>query len=550
MRVRTRSTVAIAGFAALALGLAACGGSDDPSAADAAGAVVINGSEPENPLIPSNTNETGGGNVIDNLFTGLIEYDAKTADPENAMAESIEPNDDKTVWTVKIKDDWKFHDGTAVTATSFVDAWNYAAYGPNAQLNSYFFGPDGLGIKGYDEVQGEDANGDEEITADEAPVTEMSGLKVVDDTTFEVTLDAPNGLFDLIVGYSAFVPLPESFFDDPEAFGEAPVGNGPFKFVSWDKKQQIKMTAYTDYTGEDVPQVKDVTWKIYQELDAAYADLLAGNLDVLDSIPVSALAGDQYKADLGDRWVNQPAGVIQTITFPLYVEEYQNVDLRRAISMSIDREAITGTIFNGTRNPATGFVSPVVNGYVADACGENCVYNPEEAKAALAASGFSGAVTLAYNADGGHKEWTEAACNSIKNTIGIECTATPYVDFATLRKDVNAEAMTGMFRTGWQMDYPSIENFLAPIYASEGSANDGGYSNAEVDALFKSAKSKTGDAANKDYQDAEKIISEDMPAIPLWYGATTAGWSENVTGVEFTPFSRVNLTSIKKASSE
>ena len=150
-----------------------------------------------------------------------------TAEPILAMAESIESEDNQT-WTVTLKEGWKFHDDTDVTAQSFVDAWNWASYGPNAQLNSYFFGPDGAGIEGYTELQGEDANGDEEITVYEAPVTEMSGLEVVDDTTFTVTLDKPFVIFPLIVAYSAFYPLPESFFDDPAAFGEAPVGNGPF----------------------------------------------------------------------------------------------------------------------------------------------------------------------------------------------------------------------------------------------------------------------------------------------------------------------------------
>lgn len=556
MRVRTRYGAVVIGAAALALGLSACGGGDP----EASGEITVNGSEPENPLIPSNTNETGGGNVIDNLFTGLIEYNPETAAPELAAATSIEANDDLTVWTVKLQDDWTFQDGSKMTASSFVDAWNWAAYGPNAQLNSYFFGSDGLGIAGYGDVQGEDKNGDEAITEDEAPVKEMSGLAVVSDTEFTVTLEAPNGLFENIVGYSAFAPLPESFFDDPAAFGDNPVGNGPFKFVQWDKKQQIKVTAWDEYKGEDKPYVKDVTFKIYQDLDAAYADLLAGNLDVLDSIPTSALANDQWKSDLGDRYVDQPAGVIQTITFPLYNKPYDNTDLRKAISQAIDREAITSKIFNNTRIPATGYVSPVVEGYKEGVCGDLCSFDPDAAKANLSKSGYSGPVTLSYNADGDHKAWTEAACNSITQTLGIQCTATPFVDFATFRGTINDckdQALAGgalsancqqlgMFRTGWQMDYPHIENFLAPIYASTGSANDGTYSNEQVDALFKSAKSQVNPEGIPDYQEAEALIVQDMPAVPLWYGATTAGWSEAITEIQFTPFSRVNLASIQK----
>ncbi len=135
----------------------------------------------------------------------------------------------------------------------------------------------------------------------------MSGLKVIDDYTLEVTLDTPFAIFPTVVGYIAFSPLPESFFDDPEAFGQTPIGNGPFKFVSYSPQEEIVLEAFDDYVGRGQgSRLKDVTFRIYQDTDAAYADLLANNLDVLDDIPVSALAGEQFKADLGDRQVVQP----------------------------------------------------------------------------------------------------------------------------------------------------------------------------------------------------------------------------------------------------
>ena len=103
--------------------------------------------------------------------------------------------------------------------------------------------------------------------------------------------------------------------------------------------------------------------------------------------------------------------------------------------MAIDREAIIKQIFNGTREPATGWVSPVVDGYKADDCGEFCKFDPAKAKAQLAeAGGFKGGkMTLSYNADASHKEWTEATCNTIKSALGVDCVATPVVDFSTFR---------------------------------------------------------------------------------------------------------------------
>jgi oligopeptide transport system substrate-binding protein len=538
-----KTAPAVVGASVLALTLAACGGSDD-DAGDGGGSdayVTVNGSEPQNPLVPANTNETGGGNVLDNLFRGLVTYNPQTAAAENAVATSLESEDQK-VWTVTLRDDWTFQDGTPVTAQSFVDAWNWGAYGPNAALNSYFFEP----IEGFEEVQGEF---DEEGNPVGKPkAKEMSGLEVISDTEFEVTLSRPNSQFPLMVGYTAFAPLPESFYEDPEAFGEAPVGNGPFEFESWDKKQSIKIKAWADYPGDDKPSIAGADFKNYTDLDAAWADLQAGNLDVLDTLPDSALAGGQYQTVLGDRAVEQPAGIFQSVSFPLYDKRFDNPDLRKAISMAIDRDQIIQNVFNGTREAATDWTSPVVNGYKAGVCGENCEFNPDKAKEMLdAAGGFDGKLTLAYNADGGHKGWVDATCVSITNALGIECNGKPTPDFATFRNEVVAREMTGLFRTGWQMDYPSLENFLVPLYKTDASSNDGDYSNPEFDRLVDEGSAKAGQEGIDLYNQAQGVLAEDMPVIPLWYGAVVAGYSDTVSNVQFTPFSRVDLLSIEKS---
>ena len=545
MRGLKKAAPAVVGAAVVALTLGACGGSSDSgSGGDSGGSgsyVTVNGAEPQNPLVPANTNETGGGNVIDAMFTGLVTYNQQTAAPENAVATSI-TSDDQQTWDIQIRDDWKFQDGTPVTAQSFVDAWNWAAYGPNAALNSYFFEP----IDGFAEVQGEF---DEEGNPVGKPKTdEMKGLKVVSDTEFTVKLSRPNSQFPVMVGYSGFAPMPESFFDDPEAFGKNPVGNGPFQFESWDPKVSIKLKAWPEYPGAEKPSIAGVDFKIYQDLDAAWTDLQAGNLDVLDTIPDSGLAGGQYKSILGDRVVEQPAGIIQTITFPLYDKKFDNVDLRKSISMAIDRQQIIDNVFNGTREAATGWVSPVVNGYKAGVCGEVCNFDPTKAKEYLdKAGGYDGKLTLAYNADGGHQGWVDATCVSIKNTLGIDCVGKPVPDFATFRTQVVNREMTGLFRTGWQMDYPSIENFLVPLYKTGASSNDGDYSSKKFDDLMDEAAAKPGQEGIDLFQQGEAVLAEDMPVIPMWYGAVVAGYSDTVSNVQFTPFSRVNLISIQKS---
>ncbi len=153
MRGTTR-TVAVAAMSAVALLAAGCGSGDsDDTATTAAGGktggeVTVRGCNPENPLVPSNTTETCGGTVIDAVFAKLVHYDPETAAPQNDIAESIDTTDNQT-FTVKLKKGYKFHDGTEVKAKNFVDTWNYASYGPNAQQSSYFMEP----IEGFADLQ-------------------------------------------------------------------------------------------------------------------------------------------------------------------------------------------------------------------------------------------------------------------------------------------------------------------------------------------------------------------------------------------------------------
>jgi oligopeptide transport system substrate-binding protein len=550
MRGTTR-TVAVAAMSAVALLAAGCGSGDsDETATTAAGAktggeITVRGCNPENPLVPANTGETCGGDIIDATTAKLVHYDPETAAPKNDIAESIETTDNEN-FTVKLKKGYKFQDGTEVLAKNFVDAWNNASYGPNAVYNSYFFEP----IEGYADLQcAGTANPDDPCEGSTPKAKELSGLKIVDDHTFTIKTTEKVSNLPVRLGYSAFAPLPDAFFKDPKAFGDKPIGAGPYKVDSWTKEQSIVLSKFADYSGENAGNLDKVTFKIYADSDAAYNDVLANNLDVTDEIPASALIDDKYKSDLPDRNAQKATGTVQNVAFaPAKVDpNYADPKIRQAISMAIDRATIIKQIFNNTREPATGWVSPVVDGYKAGQCGEWCTYDPAKAKAKLAeAGGFKGdKITLSYNADAAHKDWTEAVCNSIKQALGVECQAVGVVDFATFRQQIGDRKMKGMFRNGWVMDYPSIENFETPLYATGAASNDTDYSNPQFDKLLTEAAASTDPAAaNAKYQEAEALLANDMPTIPMWYGKDTFGWSENVTGVKITPFGQIDWSSI------
>ncbi|MER7010732.1 ABC transporter substrate-binding protein [Saccharopolyspora sp. NPDC000359] len=532
--------------APLAVGLlaSACGGGGGGAAED--GIVTVNHTEPQNPLLPGNTNETGGGNVLKAMFTGLVDYDEKTTEPYNAVAESI-TSDDNKVFKIKLKPGWTFHDDTPVTANSFVKAWNYAAYAPNGQSNSSFFEH----IQGYSEVNPPDPDGDAgPAEAPQPTAQEMSGLKVIDDLNFEVTLDAPFATFPVMLGYTAFSPLPESFFADPKAFEEHPIGNGPFKFDSRQPNAFIKLTTYDKYAGKNKPQIKGIEFRIYNELETAYQDLVSGNLDFVDQLPPSALVGDKWKSDLQDRGESKPILSNNALQVALYAPEYKDPRVRQAISMSIDREQITSTVFQNAYEPANGWVpGGVIPGYQDGGCGEFCEFNPEKAKQLLAETGFKGPVLIDSNSDGGHKEWIEAICGQVKNNLGVDCVYNPVPTFAEFQKIHDENAHQGPFRFGWLGDYPAAETFLGKIYRTGASSNYMRYSSPEFDAAMDRAdQAPTEEEANKLYAEAEKVLAKDMPSIPLWNQKAVVGWSERLEGATVTFDRNLNFETVKLKS--
>ena len=511
--------------------LSGCGSSNGDSTADKGSSVITAyNSEPQNPLIPGDCNETGGGKPLDLLFARLISFDAK-GNASNEVAESIKSNDDATQYTIKLKDGWKFTDGTPVTA----EAWSYTANAKNAQLGSSFFST----ITGYDKLQdGDKLKGDEQL----------EGLKVVNDHEFTVDLNRSDSVFAIKVGYNAFAPLPESFFKDPKAFGEKPVGNGPYKFQSWDHDNQIVLVKNPDYKGNRVAKNDGVTFKVYTKDEAAYADIQSGSLDVMESVPASATK--TFQKDSTVQAYNKAGSVIQQFTIPAKLKHFEadteeGTLRRQAVSMAINRENICKKVLNGTGTPAADFTSPLTPGYSDSLKGSgNLKYNEKKAKELWAkANAISpwtsdDKLTFAYNADGGHEVIYTAVVNSINNVLGAGVAATnPYPTFNDFRTAVSDRKVNGAFRSGWQPDYPSAENYLVQNFASAAAdgngSNDGDYKNPEFDALCdKAAASKSVADANKLYQQAQEVLLNDLPAVPLYYANAYGVASTGVSGFE------------------
>jgi oligopeptide transport system substrate-binding protein len=536
---------ASAALIALALAATACGGGEGDGSGSgsnggegqAGGSFSLYIGEPENPLIPTNTSETEGGQVIDALWTGLVTYDPETTEQAEGVAESIESEDGQT-FEVKLKD-WTFHDGTPVTSDSFIKAWNYGALSTNAQGNSYFFEK----IKGYDDLQAEEGA--------EPAAQEMSGLEKVDDKTFTITLKEPFRQFPLTLGYSAFYPMPEAFFGDQaaqDAFGKQPIGNGPFKADSeFQPGKGITMSRFEDYAGDSKAKADSVEFRVYSDVNTAYIDVQGGNLDFAD-VPPDAIA--TFQEEFGDRAIERETSTFQYLGFPTYDERFTDPKVRQAFSMAIDRKAISDAIFNGTRIPAYSAISPVVDGHRENAC-EFCDYKPDEAKALLEETDFdvSKPVDLWFNAGAGHDEWVQAAGNNLRDNLGIEYKLQGGLQFAEYLPKLDEKGMTGPFRLGWAMDYPSPQNYLEPLYSTQALPPNGSnatfYSNKEFDDLIAEGnRAETNEEAIEKYQAAEDVLLQDMPIMPMFFSKGQYVHSDRLSNVQVDAFSNLVLEDV------
>jgi oligopeptide transport system substrate-binding protein len=511
--------------ASLVASLAGCGGgvlSPD--------LVLVNGGEPPYPLIPTSTNDSNGGRIIDRLFAGLMSYDA-AGNPSEEVAQSIETTDNVNYRFV-LKPGWQFTDGSPVTAHSFVDAWNYGALSTNAQLQQSFFSP----IDGFDEV-----------AVGGAKQTTMSGLRVVSDLEFTVRLKAPTIDFLLRLGHSAFYPLPDVAFRDMAAFGRNPIGNGPYRLAdssdgpAWEHNVKIDLRPNPDYHGNRKPHNRGLRFEFYANLDTAYADLLSGNLDVLDTIPPSALP--IYKRDLGDNVTSGPVAVKHSLDTPLRLPHFGGEEgrLRRlALSAAVNRSEICKQIFTGTRTPSRDFTARSLPGFDPNLPGNDVLnFDPDRARRlwqqADAISAWNGQYVIAYNADAGNQEWVDAVANSVKNVLGIDAVGAPQPTFAGFRTQITNHTISTAFRAAWQGDYPSMIEFLAPLFATGAGSNDVGYSNQGFDAALAAAEA----APNLQESDAlanaaQQFLIHDMPVVPLWDNIGVVGWSAEVKNVRVT----------------
>lgn len=520
MKVRTPMR-ATALAAALVLVLAACGGDnteDTPSGSaeptgQPGGEYIAEVTEPSFLAPSSNCYESECSAILDMVNDPLVVTDAESGELVfDGLAENIEANDDQTVWTVTLKEGREFQNGEPVDAESFARAWNYSQNPKNAQATAGFL----TRIEGAGDGK------------------EMSGFKVVDERTFEVTLNGPFSQFGQQMSYApAFAPIAKECLDDLKACNEEPIGTGPYMMDGpWQHDEAITVTRWPDYAGDVVGTADKVTFQMFTNPTAAFRDFQNGGLDVISLQPEVYL---EAKGSLGDAIIEEPTSSLTYLGFPTDQAPFDDPQVRQAMSMSIDRQLIVDQVLNGLAYPSTDIVTPPIPGSRDDACAY-CVYDPEQAKQILADAGvdLSGeTVQYYFNADAGHDAWVEAAARQIQENLGVDykLKSTEWAQYLEL---LDAQDFTGPFRLGWGQDYPSPENYLRPIVGTGGDSNYTGYSNSEVDDLLvQGDEAPSLEDGISFYQQAGDVAMEDMPIMPMWSGATAIAFSDAVGDVRY-----------------
>ena len=293
----------------------------------------------------------------------------------------------------------------------------------------------------------------------------LEGLTVIDELTFTVEFAEADPEFPLKLAYAAFFPLPEVAFDDPVAFEENVIGNGPFMMDGpWEHDVVVPMRAFEGYVGPDPAQVEQLQFIIIDDLNTAYNEVLAGGLDILGpTLPTDQieLAAEEF----GERYGLSSSTSYTYIGFPLYLPEFADPDVRRALSMAIDRDLIIEQIYANTRVAAFSTIPPIFQGAREHVC-DYWDYNPDEARALWDSIDHPDSLVVWFNTGGSHEDWVEAVANMWRNTLGIEEITFESLEFSEYNPLLDAQGATGPFRLGWGQDYPSPLNFLEPLYAS------------------------------------------------------------------------------------
>lgn len=489
---------------------------------------------------PYNMQESEGTIVGYQLFDGLTNWDYDKSELVSLCAEKWEASKDATEFTFTLKKGIKFHNGDEVDSQSFKRGWERICNPKTDKTPSAISYHLAL-VEGYDDLVAGKSD-------------KLPGLSCPDKYTFKVKLSAPYADFPIVCSHPALVPVPEVALKDFQTFFLAPIGNGPFKMDGkWVDGQHISLKRFDDYYG-DKPLLDGIYFNIQKDLETAFREFEAGNLDYA-AIPTARLKETIKKYGEAEKKGYAVSPKHQTITgdntaiyyifFNNKKAPFNDPELRRALSLAVNRQSICDKLFEGTRKPAGGVIPPAIAGYEQNSW-KYSHYDRAEAEKILDAKYPKDAngkrnikVSLTFNLDGGHKDIMESVMSDWK-ALGVDVTPDTK-DWSTCLADYQAfKSEAG--RLGWNADYPIIDNFVYPLFYSKSGDNLSGFNDPEIDKLINDARSivdvKERIAA---FQKINRKIGEAAPLIPIMFYKFGRVVSDKVKTLTMRPDGNVNM---------
>lgn len=543
----------------MVVGLTACGSGSDNSASttqgsettdstseatdttDTTGAAATTGGEkilsvqvgpdPET-IDPALNSAVDGGNMLLHSFECLlaVDQDGKLIP---GQAESYETSEDGLTWTFHLRDGLKWSDGSDLTANDFVYSWKRVC----DPMVAAPYAETVLGmVAGYED----------------AIAGNLDALQVAapDDKTFVVTLGNPCPYFGSLAAFATLSPVQQATI---EANGdgwatavETYISNGPFYVSEWVPGSHILMSKNPNYWNADAIKLDGIKWNLIEDANASYSAYQTGEVLFIKDVPteeIPSLTGTpEFNVD--------PIIGTYYISVNLNREPFTDVNVRRALSLAIDREYVANTLMQGTYSPASNFMGPGwidTDGkqFVDNANGgkpyidtANFEANLEEAKQILADAGYPNgeglpAITYSTNDSAYHKvvaEYLQQAWAEIGVDLQVEIVE--WASFTPMRRNGDFDSS----RNGWVGDYSDPSNMLELLYTTNGN-NDGKFSNAEFDAAIELSRT-TLDAAERSeaLHTAEDILMDQVGCIPLAYYNDFWLQSEKITGSWHSPY--------------
>ncbi|MBP8640274.1 MAG: peptide ABC transporter substrate-binding protein [Oscillospiraceae bacterium] len=508
-----------------------------------------------------------GAILIEHFFEGLYKWvDDGSGKAVLALgqAESVEKvaNDDGTVtYTFKIRSDAKWSDGKPVTANDFVYSWQRLATPATAAAYSYIINM----VKGFDEVNSgtptgqfetktnADTGKEEQMEVISFAEPETLGVSAPDDSTFVVTINSECPYFEEICAFPATYPVRQDMIEsagDQWTFDTATyIGNGPYKMSEWSHNSFIKGVQNENYYDAANLGPDSITFYLMDDANSTLSAFNSGTLQFIESVPV-----DEVSTLLADNKLS----VVENLgtyfaSFNIFKAPFNDVRVREAFALAIDRNYIIEKVTQTGEIPATGFVPygvydakgaegndfRSVGGEYYSAKTDDYEANCEKARQLLAEAGYPNGddfplVEYLYNTDDRSKAIGEALQQMWKTELGVTVTLNNQ-DWAALLQSRN-DGDYSICRDSWSADYNDPCSFLDMWYTGNGN-NLSQYSNAEYDAAIDAAKAATDSAERmKCFHDAEDIlIGQDYVVAPIYFYTQMYMLDPSIKGMYYSP---------------